>query len=505
MPVGLMSSKGIPNPNGMIILGFFLSVLPNLLSISFFLGSLQIIFILLVGGKSFVRNWHHLLLATVPSLTYVILRSSSVEFWNQYTITLLNILFIFWSMRYLEKPSLWNIPPIVIVIVMAPSLYLAGIANAIAMTVLTTGILLYKKPGTKNLVAVMIIILLVIVGAIVITWLPYFQSVNIEQIRSFNKHGLGILTFLKHLWLSILGTFTYITFHWSFRSIFASAFKHADERLISQSSRTFLNLVGISFLLQSIFAYATGVHALLRLLLSKLYGRVSSLNINKMALRLVILSTLFVVLSFSISAYLGGPDWLHGDRLDQTVQFLPLLLYLIFLLPVTFTYSGAHQTLIHGISFVLLSFFATVNLVCGFMLIRDHLQYQGNIITEADVPLIDKMHAVEFIVDDWKKISNSRTIPVDYALDGQTWGFVPTFGIQLVKWYSAPMTQGRSFDYEFLRRYGFANEQEGIQMRSCDRGRYLLTYAFEDPPQLATNPNVTHHYFGRLKVCVIEK
>ena len=36
-PVGLISSQDIPNPNGMIIVGFFLSALPDLLSTSFLL------------------------------------------------------------------------------------------------------------------------------------------------------------------------------------------------------------------------------------------------------------------------------------------------------------------------------------------------------------------------------------------------------------------------------------------------------------------------------------
>ena len=98
MPVGLISSANIPNPNGMGLLGFFLSVLPNLLSVSFFLGAVQIILLILlvlVGWKSFGRDWQYFLLATIPPLSSVILRSTSVEFWNQYTITLINVFFFF--------------------------------------------------------------------------------------------------------------------------------------------------------------------------------------------------------------------------------------------------------------------------------------------------------------------------------------------------------------------------------------------------------------------------
>jgi hypothetical protein len=55
-----------------------------------------------------------------------------------------------------------------------------------------------------------------------------------------------------------------------------------------------------------------------------------------------------------------------------------------------------------------------------------------------------------------------------------------------------------------LRRYGLKNEQEGVQLRTFGNGRYLVTYAFEEPPQI-TAANITEHVFGRLRVTTIEK
>jgi hypothetical protein len=503
MPVGLMSSQGILNPNGMIVLGHFMSFLPNLLSVSFFLGFLQIVFILLVSWKSFGRDWKYLLLATVPALTSVVLRSTSVEYWNQFTITLLNILFVFWAVRYLQQPSLWNIPPIVILILLAPSLYLAGVANAVVMTVLTFGILLYKKPDTKDTSLIAVIILLIVLLSIVVTWLPYLSNVNFEQIKSYTKQSWGAVAFLDSLWESLFGIPIHLSTQWTLN--FTLAFIHADKRILSQTSQRLLDLVGISFLLQCIFAYATFLFAMLRLFVNKLSSRDSNTVINVPALRLVIISTLFIGLSFATSAYLGAPDWLHGERPDQTVQFLPMLLNLIFLLPVTIRHNARHQNMIHRVSFILLSFFVTANMVCGASLILDHLQYHGDIITIADVPLRDKIQAIDFIAADWKSISNAKTIPVDYDLGGGNWDFVPRFGLVLTEWYPAPMTQGRSFDYEFLHRYGLTNQQEGIQLRTRDTGRYLVTYAFGDHPVGDENTRVTWRYFGRLKVYIIER
>jgi len=66
------------------------------------------------------------------------------------------------------------------------------------------------------------------------------------------------------------------------------------------------------------------------------------------------------------------------------------------------------------------------------------------------------------------------------------------------------MTDGRSFDYELLRRYNLTNQQEEVQIRSFGTGRYLVTYAFEEPPQVE-NKKVEHYIFGRLRVSVVEK
>src|ERR1044071_5452896 len=87
IPVGLISSRKLPNPNGMPLLAVFLSALPNLLTVSFFLGAAQILCIVFVGWKVSAKNWQYFLLATIPSLSSVVLRAISVEFWNQYTIT----------------------------------------------------------------------------------------------------------------------------------------------------------------------------------------------------------------------------------------------------------------------------------------------------------------------------------------------------------------------------------------------------------------------------------
>jgi hypothetical protein len=479
MPVGLMSSEDIPNPNGMVLWGFLLSALPNLLSVSFFLGILQIILLVLFGGKLFSWNWQYFLLATIPPLSSVLLRSTSVEFWNQYTITLINIFFIYWALKYLENASLWNLPPITILILLAPSLYLAGIVNAVVMTLLTIGIIAYKRPNMNHFWAVFIIISFLILSSLLITWLPYFQIVSLKQIIGYNKTTIN-------------------------PAGFQTAFKHADPRILSSATQILLMIANQAYLFQALFAFATFFSMFFVAVLKGISSSRESLKINLLPARVVVLSGLFISLSYALSAWLGGPVWLNNERTDQTVQFLPMFLFFIFLLPASMMTSGRAERIISRLCHISLMIFAAVNLLCGFMIIRDHLQYRGNVLSEADVPLINKMQAVDFIAKDWEKYSSSNIIPVDYDLGGNKWDWVPKFGRKLTDWYPAPMTQGRSFDYELLRSYGLTNQQEGIQLRTFGNGRYLVTYAFEDPPQIEKG-QITHYIFGRLRVSIVEK
>ena len=506
VPVGLISSKYIPNPNGMILLGSLLSLLPNLLTVSLFLSLAQALLLILVGWKASAGNWQYFALAAFPALSSVILRSSSVEFWNQYTITLINIFFLFWALRYLEKPSLWNLPPIAILVLLAPSLYLAGVVNAVVMVLLTLGMVLYKRPTWKHAGAVAAVIVSILAVSILVTWRPYFQSVSLGQLAEINKYHLGPIATFRTFWESLFGIPIYGTFQWADQAIFARAFKHADEAILTQPAKILLRLVGRAYLLQAVFAFATALYTIYR---TALHGVPRSDNrpaVNVPALQLVVLSVLFISLSFTISTWMGGPNWLNGERPDQIVQFLPMFLFFIFLLPVLIRIGGRAGRAITAISYFLLALFVTVNLLCGFMIVRDHLQYRGNILTEADVPLMDKEQAIRYIAQDWSRSFTSHTIPIDYDIDRGIWDGISSTepAVLLNRWYPASLTEGRGFDYEMLRRYGLRNEQEGIQLRTFGNGRYLVTYAFEDPPQVNAE-KLTEHVFGRLRVTTVEK
>lgn len=501
-PVGLISSQSVPNPNGMVLLGSVLSLLPGLLWVSIALGMAQALLLLLLGWKAAAGCWRFAALAALPALGSVVLRSSSVEFWNQYTITLINLFFLFWALRYLEKPSLWNLPPIATLILLAPALYLAGAVNAVVMLLLTLGMLAYRRPvDWKHRLPVAAILAAVLAVAILITWRPYFQHITLQQLAGIKQEGprpfAALTTFCKSLVTTpILGTF-----QWADPSVVGDAFKHSDHAILARPTQLLLALVRHTYLLQAMFACAVALFALYRRCLHKIPPSADPAAIP--ARRLAVLSIAFVTLSFPLSTGMGGPDWLAGARPDQLVQFLPLFLFFVFLLPAVIRVGGAAGRTITGISHGLLALFVVLNLLCGFATVRDHLGYQGAVLTEADIPLVDKQQALAFIARDWKARTPARTIPIDYDLGGGRWDRVAQFGDPLTRWYPAPMTAGRGFDYELLRRYGLSNTQEGVQFRTFGTGRYLLTYAFKDPPQTATG-RLSHTQFGRLRVSIVE-
>jgi hypothetical protein len=503
IPVGLMSSYRIPNPNGMVLFASFLSYLPNLVSVSLFLGLSQIILLMLVAWNSSKQNWRYFLLVLIPSVASVILRSTSIEFWNQYLLTLINLLFLFCALKYLEKPSLWLVPPILALVCIAPSLYLAGIVNAVVMILLTIGIILYKRPARENMIPILTLSILIVFSSLALTWLPYFRNITLEQFARFSDREpslRSITSMVEAAWESFFEFPIYTTFQWGTRSNFDEAFKHADARILSPSTNLMLKIIARLYLLQAIFAFTALIYGVVR---GKTQTKEVKLRYDQSVAQIVVLSMLFIIVSYTVSIWLGGPAWNKDSRPDQIVQFLPMSLFVIFLLPFLIIINGRAGQMILKVSSFSLLLFGTFNLLCGFMIIRDQLNYRGREVTEADVPLRDKIQVVKFIANDWKNHSDSNIVPVDYRIGGGKWDNVSEFGLQLEPWYPAPFTQGRGFDYALKRQYGLTNYQEGTQLRTFGSGRYLITYVFEDAPQVPDG-QITHYVFGRLRVSIVE-
>jgi hypothetical protein len=502
MPVGLISSTNLPNPNGMPLLAVLLSRLPNLWTVSTFLGILQGALVLWIGWLIAGRSARFFLL-TVPALVSVILCASSVEFWNQWLMTSINLLFFGFMVLYLRRPVVWKIPLLIVPMLLAPAVYLAGLDNAIIFFVLAAAAVLVRRPsGRPRAWILSTAACLVLVGlSLWLTWIPYFGTADIKKLTGT---PMTMADLESRVTLSAQSVFNFPLWgltQWAYG--LNDTFYQSSTKILPVSAIRLLRLIrflnlGQSLIFLSVLILAVAVWIYKRRPFSEFF-----LPGQQQAGSIVLIGIAFVILAFALSPLLSGPAWANRDRLDQTVQFLPFFLFAWFSLPFLVRLPRLVQSAAIVLTIVLAAAFFAVNLILGVQVIQSHLDYRGSFLSEADVPLQQKDQAVDFIARDWSSFSTNKSVPVTYSLGGGRWDYVPLQGEPLEKWYPAPMTLGRSFDFELLREYGLHNSQEGIQFRATLPARYIVTYAFLPAP---SQPDLTmkNYIFGRLRVSVVQ-
>jgi hypothetical protein len=501
IPVGLISSVRFPNPNGMALLGELLSRLPNLWFVSLALGLIQGGLILWIGWLLFEREYLFFGIC-LPALASIVLRATSVEFWNQWMITLVNLFFWGLWIAYLRKPGAWKIFLLILPVLIAPALYLAGIVNAIVFVLfILTGIRIAPPQGNRKsfVIAGILGVLLVILSAW-LTWIPYFRAAI-----GYPLPGAPLSwAVARDRVFSAIGTC--ISFPvWSVK-----LWSTHMENLFYQGSIRILPgfTIGL-FRITRLFLFVQSAITLPIIILGILYRRIGSGSSKGLFTEghefqgyILLAGLLSVNLAYMLSPLLGGPVWASGERMDQQIQFFPFLLFAWFVIPFLVNLPRWITIGFRGLSVAVAAGFILIGLISGNQIILAHLNYRGDYLSEADVPLRDKMQAVEFIALDWRSISGGKPVPIYYDLGGGTWDWVPYTGDQMKKWYPAPFTMGRGLDFELLRVYGLPNSQEGIQFRSPESVRYIVSYAFLPEPIL---PGVKKkdYIFGRLRVTVV--
>jgi hypothetical protein len=492
LPVGLISSYDIPNPNGLPLLAVPLSRLPGLFSISTFLGMLQAGLIVWVVWLVFGATWTALVVLG-PLLSSVFLRAISVEFWGQWLMVPVDLLFFGLAVSYLRHPRVELLPVMLVVVLLPASLYLAGIANALVFGLIFLVLILANPP--KNPPGRWVLSaaagLGVLVAFLALTWLPYIQAVEWGQITAVFTGKFPWTQKLLTSASALLRFPRWSVLQWS-RETLALIYQSSPE-ILPPSSGFMITSAGVIQWVQVLLALAGLVLYFLSLRRSS--GAVSRpravLPTGAWAIALA-----FSLLSCSLSPLLGGPDWTRFERPDQSIQLLPFLIFLWFSTP--FAFEGAFGSILKRGTVVLASLYVATNLILGYQVISSHLNYRGDVLSEADVPLVQKIQAVDFIARDWLQRSGSQPIPVAYDLEGR-WPWINEMGESMNRWYPAPMITGRGFDYEFSRRYGLTNAQEGTQIREESEARYVITYAFQSQ---SNEPASCRHIFGRLLVLI---
>ena len=442
-------------------------------------------------------------LLAIPSLISVILRATSVEFWNQWIMTSVNLLFFGLLILYLRRPLVWKIPLLIVPMLLAPALYLAGLDNAIVFFLLSAVVVAVRRPqGRREAWLFSGLACLILVGlAFWLTWLPYFKTIGTNAV---GRLDMSMADFEKRATLSIQTVLDFPLWgvtHWAYKSDVtfyqsSSAILPASAAQLLRVAR-FLNL-GQGLLFSGVLITACG---------SWIYKR-RPFNVFFEPGRLlpglaVLLGLAYVILAFALSPFLNGPVWAERERMDQTVQFLPFFLFAWIGFPFMVRLPRLVRVGAVSVTIGLAAAFSMANLVLGFQVVQSHLDYRGSVITEADVPLQQKEQVVDFIARDWMSLTDNKKIPVAYNLGVGKWRQVTQGGYTLVGFYPAPYTMGRGFDFELLRRYGLHNSQEGIQDRPLFPNRYIVSYTSKPAPSQA-GLNFKEYIFGRLRVSVVQ-
>jgi len=503
-PVGLVSSVEVPNPNGVVLASFFLSRLPDLWAVSVCLGLLQAVFIGWVCWL-ITRDWALFLLVVGPLWSCVTLRGASVELSNQLLFIPVNLLFFTAIILHLRKPSPWVVPAAVGLSLLAASLYLAGVANAVSYGIVLAIVLVIRPPrGSWRAWLAPLIISGAILGlSLWLTWLPYLQAVGFDQVL----HGRATwhLTRMERILVSaesVVGFPYWLLAH--FGTGLLSSTPQVDNRILSATAWSGYRLLIRLGFFQGLICYASILVALVAHATRRRPGGDVIRAGMRPAAIVLLLMTVFIVGCYALSPLSGGPVWVRNERLDQVTQFLPLVLLIWFSIPFVLESSEYPARLLRGLTCVSSISYTLLSLAIGTLVVVENLGYRGNVLPTADVPLFDKLHVVDFVASDWRSRSVIKEIPVDYDLGDRNWDWVRDFGRLYKKWYPAPYTIGRALDYQLLRSYGLQNSKEGVQLRSFGKGRYLVTYAFRRAP--VVDGCITQDYvFGRLRVTIVER
>lgn len=477
--VGLLSSAKIFNPNGMALISWPLSFLPNLIWVSFILGMLQVFSIYMIGKSIFQSERMLLTLFLGITLSSVTMRASGNELWNQWMITPLFLFSLASILRGKKRIA-------IIFLFSFPALYLGGASYFVATLLFVAfQLIINNELNFVNIKKIFIYFVVATFLYVTLTWYPFFSNVDIHDFSKVSTLATG-----QKVLNSLTQILQYPKMLYSFATIYKTIYTY-DLEIISKFTKKLFNIHRMILMIQtSVFFISIVVVFLTKRKIKEIIGDQKNKRILSLAL-----VPIFVI---AITALMGGPSYASESiRLDQVVALVPLYYLTIFFVPmILWDEKSKFQKYFRNISSSLAIVFILINIFLGYIIVNEQINYKGNHISNADIPLVDKSEAISFVANDWKLKSKNKVISVDYDLAGR-WEGVDKFGEKLNKFFKAPMTIGRSFDYELDRVYGLKNSQEGTQFRSIGNGKYVISYLHENK-SYSSNERV----FGRLKVSI---
>lgn len=491
--VGLLSSKLIPNPNGMIAFGKIFTLFDSLLTVTFFLSMLQILIFYFFTREltnNLMINNFALIIISISTL----MSSSSVEFWNNWVLIFINGLFFIFILKFLNTKRVEYLFFSFLVSTIPPALYLAGLTNSIVyLIIITFSLIISWKPlpiFKKTIVYGFSSIFLLL--SYLFVWNPFFKAVSLKEILGFSNISLyeRFKLILDNL-LQIPGSFLTI---WTNQKSF---FILQLDRDITSSFTYNLFKLFVQFhkllILMLIVYLIIGISLILK---------DRNISVDILLIKKIVLFVLFVSLFVLLNPILGGPNILMFERMENMPQFYNFYILVCFLTPFIFRNFLLFKEKIIYLNKFIFSIFIFLNLLLSINIISNSLSYEGNKLTEADVPLINKINLIDFLGDDVKLRHNKNEVSISYFLGGGRWDWIPSHSVKFAQWYKDfPFTIGRAYDYQLLKKYSIKNSYEGLNARNFYNSDYIVTYKF-DQNQVLQDKNYTHYYFGQLRLSI---
>jgi hypothetical protein len=493
-PVGLLSSANIPNPNGVPMLGAVLSLLPSLFWVSLVCSMAQALAVIWAAAELSLGSTLTFSCLALPSLACVFLRGASIEFWNQWLFITVNALFIALLARDLRRHHPLHHVGIFLLILLSPALYLLGVVNSLVFAV-GWGVLIVRRRRVIRLRAPATLASFgLMFGAVAIalwlTWLPFLHAVDWHALSDRDTPAPS-----ARIAAAFAACKTVPAWILAAHPPDLDMILHSDSRINGEDVDALARLASWLYRTQlAVFGIALATVIVRALIRKRRPPRLTPVWL-----------LLLTVLAYAASPLLGGFSWHEGHRSDQSLEFLGWIMAVIFGVPAFGGSLGRLRPWLSYATLIVALSYASVAAACGVATVKAHLAYRGSIVSDADVPLIDKENVLQFVADDWHQRSESKRIPIFYELVGAM-GWVTGHGEEFQRYVpESTFTIGRALDWELSRRFHLRNAHEGEQTRHWNHDRYVISYAHARPPRYLPRRSTRTVFFGRLRLSIFSE
>ena len=232
-----------------------------------------------------------------------------------------------------------------------------------------------------------------------------------------------------------------------------------------------------------------------------MYKNANTKVFDSLNFRFLIAISFFIYFSTLINPTLGGPNFSNSERMENYIPYYPFFIIIWFLTIDKLEIFNIGKIKFSKLNKFLLISVISINLLLSIFTISDNLTYSGDKLTNADIPLTEKMEVVHFIAEDMSN-KGLKEATISYQLGGGIWDYIPKHGEKYAEWFPKyPYTIGRVYDYILYSNYSIINKYEGLNDRSFNDSQYIISYIFNTPDIYDEN-KYTDINFKRLRISI---